>query len=138
MNQILTRLWRDERGFVMSSELVLIASVAVLALIVGLASYRDAIISEMADNGRAIGAADQSYSVNVSANNQNDPSQGPAITVSGDQVTVTRNLPHVNTTASFNNFSYADAPDSGQNSVISHTSADGANENTAPPNPPLQ
>ena len=46
--EIANRLWRDERAFVMSAEIVLIGTVAILATIVGLSAYRDAVIAELA------------------------------------------------------------------------------------------
>ena len=61
MTHFLRRLWRDEAGFVVSAELVLIASILVIGLIVGLASLRDAVVGELADVAQAIGRTDQSY-----------------------------------------------------------------------------
>ena len=56
-----TRLWRDERGFTASIELVLISTIAVLGMIVGLATYRDQITQELGDAATAVGAINQSY-----------------------------------------------------------------------------
>ena len=53
--RIFGMLWRDEGGFVVSSELVLIASIAVIGLIAGLATVRDQVVSELADVANAIG-----------------------------------------------------------------------------------
>jgi hypothetical protein len=62
MKNIVSRLWSEEAGFVISTELVLVATILVLALVVGLATVRDAIIQELADVAGAIGAINQSYS----------------------------------------------------------------------------
>jgi hypothetical protein len=57
-----TKLLKDEAGFVVSSELVLIATVLVLGLIVGLTSLRNSITAELADLAASIGAISQEYS----------------------------------------------------------------------------
>ena len=54
-------LWNDEAGFIISAELVLIATILVIGMIAGLASARDAAITELADLGGAIGSANQSF-----------------------------------------------------------------------------
>ena len=51
--QIVSRLWRDENGFVMTSEAVIIATV-LLGLLVGWSAVRIAIVSELADTAAAI------------------------------------------------------------------------------------
>ncbi len=55
-------LLRDDRGFVVSSELVLIATIVVIGLITGLVTVRDQVIQELADVADAISEIDQSYS----------------------------------------------------------------------------
>ena len=60
---MLKKLWNDEAGFVVSAELILIATVAVLGLLVGLASVRDGIISELSDVAGAFQDTNQSYSI---------------------------------------------------------------------------
>lgn len=59
---LLARFWKDEDGFVVSSELVLIATILVLGLIVGLASVRDQLVQELGDVAAAIATLNQSYS----------------------------------------------------------------------------
>lgn len=61
-------LWLDESGFVISSELVIIVTVAVIGLIVGFVAIRDAVVQELGDVAAAIGALDQSYSYNGVSN----------------------------------------------------------------------
>ena len=58
---IVNRLWRDENGFIVSSELVLLASVIVIPLLVGMQTVRDAVVQELADVGQAIGVVSQTY-----------------------------------------------------------------------------
>ena len=63
MHALFTRLMNDEAGFIISAELVIVATVAVLAMIVGLSEVSMNINSELEDVGSAIGALNQSYHV---------------------------------------------------------------------------
>jgi len=54
-------LWQDDRGFVLSAELVIIMTIAVLGMIVGLNAVAKSVTQEMNDVSGAIGALDQSY-----------------------------------------------------------------------------
>ncbi|HCS52834.1 hypothetical protein [Rubinisphaera sp.] len=56
-----TELMNDEAGFIVSAELVLIATILVIGLIVGLSEVQHAIVSELNDVGDAIGTLNQSY-----------------------------------------------------------------------------
>jgi len=66
--RILTQLWKDEAGFVISSELLIIVTIMVIGLIVGMVAVRDAVVQELADVAAAIGALDQSYQYNGVSN----------------------------------------------------------------------
>lgn len=57
-----TQFWADERGFVVSSELVLIATIVVIGLLAGLTTLRDQVALEMGDFAGSIGNVKQSYS----------------------------------------------------------------------------
>jgi hypothetical protein len=59
---MLKRLWNDEAGFIVSAELVLIATILVIGMIVGLVSVRDQVVQELADVAGAIAELNQSYS----------------------------------------------------------------------------
>jgi hypothetical protein len=59
---MLVRLLNDEAGFVVSSELALIATILVIGLVVGLVSVRDAILQELGDVAGSIGNINQTYS----------------------------------------------------------------------------
>ena len=59
---MLRKLWNDEAGFVISSELVLIATVLVIGLLVGMVSLRDQVVQELGDVADAISEITQSYS----------------------------------------------------------------------------
>lgn len=58
---MLTRLYRDEVGFIISAELVLVASLLVIGLIVGLSEIQHALVAELNDVSDAIGNVNQSY-----------------------------------------------------------------------------
>lgn len=62
--KVLNSLWNDEAGFIVSIELILIASIAVIGLIVGLTAVRDAVVSELSDVAGAIQDLNQCYSFN--------------------------------------------------------------------------
>ena len=58
---LVKRLWSDKKGFVVTTELMLVATILVIGLIVGLQGARVAIVTEMADVGEAIGEVSQTY-----------------------------------------------------------------------------
>jgi Flp pilus assembly pilin Flp len=62
MKKLALRLWRDEAGFVVSTELVLVATIVVIGLVTGLTTIRDQLSTELADVADAISEVDQSYS----------------------------------------------------------------------------
>jgi hypothetical protein len=64
MRRIAGALWRDQAGFVISAELVLVMTIGVLAMVVGLTAVRDSVVHELNDISHAIGTVSQSYSVN--------------------------------------------------------------------------
>jgi Flp pilus assembly pilin Flp len=59
---MLKRLWNEEDGFVVSAELVLVATILVLGMIVGLASLRDQVVQELGDVAAAVSQMVQTYS----------------------------------------------------------------------------
>lgn len=56
-------LWNDEAGVVISAEIVLVLTVAVLAIVVGLSEVAVAVNTELNDLSNAFGALNQSYAV---------------------------------------------------------------------------
>ena len=58
---MLRKLWQDDAGFVLSAELVLVLTIAVLAMIVGLSSVAVAINTELNDLSSAFGNISQTY-----------------------------------------------------------------------------
>lgn len=61
MKNLLSRFWQDDAGFVISSELVLVATILVIGLIAGLTSVRDQVTQELGDVAGAISQVNQSY-----------------------------------------------------------------------------
>jgi Flp pilus assembly pilin Flp len=61
MTKSANQLWNDEAGFIVSIELILIATIAIIGLISGLAAVRDAVVSELSDVAGAIQDLNQSY-----------------------------------------------------------------------------
>ena len=57
----LRALWNDERGFIISAELVLIGTLVVLGLVAGLTLVRDSVAGEFTDIAAAMRSLDQSY-----------------------------------------------------------------------------
>ena len=61
MTTLAVTLWNDEAGFIVSAELVLIATVAVLAMVVGLSEVASAVNQELEDVASAFGSVNQSF-----------------------------------------------------------------------------
>ena len=61
MKNLINALLNDEAGFIVSAELVLVATIAVLALIVGLSEVALNINNELEDVGSAFSCLDQSF-----------------------------------------------------------------------------
>ncbi|QDU99212.1 Flp family type IVb pilin [Lignipirellula cremea] len=125
--QLLTKLWRDEQGAVNSIELILIGTVLMLGLMVGLAAYRDSIINELADTGRAVGALNQSYSFAT------DLGAGPGAPVTQEFGDNGMGGPRVSVTVSVADSSYLDATDFCDDAAITRASAVGVDEDDPAP-----
>ena len=55
-------LWTDDAGFVVSAELVLVATILVIGILVGLVTVRDQVVHQLADVAAAVAQFNQSYS----------------------------------------------------------------------------
>ena len=60
---LIASLYREEAGFVVSAELVLISTIAVLGLVVGLSEVSYNVNNELEDVASAIGSMNQSFTV---------------------------------------------------------------------------
>jgi Flp pilus assembly pilin Flp len=63
MKNLLIQFMNDEAGFIVSAELVLISTIAVLAMIVGLSEVAHNINQKLEDWGSAFGRVNQSFYV---------------------------------------------------------------------------
>lgn len=63
LKNIIKQLISDEAGFIVSAELVLISTIAVLSMIVGLSEVANSVNNELEDVGSAFGRINQSYYV---------------------------------------------------------------------------
>ena len=60
---MLMNFWKEEQGAIISAELILVLTVATLAMVVGLSQVATAVSGELDDLAAALGALDQSYKV---------------------------------------------------------------------------
>ena len=59
---MLNKLFRDESGVIISAELALVLTIAVLAMVVGLSEVAVAVNTELNDISNAVGSLNQSFS----------------------------------------------------------------------------
>lgn len=64
MTHLFTKLINDETGFIVSAELILVATIAVLGVVVGLSEIAFGINNELEDVASAFGSVNQSFHVN--------------------------------------------------------------------------
>ena len=64
MKSVPAQLWSDDAGFVVSIELILIATIAVIGLITGYSAMRDGVVSELSDVAGAVQDLNQTYTFN--------------------------------------------------------------------------
>jgi hypothetical protein len=81
---MLKQLWNDELGVIISAELVLVLTIAVLAMVVGLHAVAKSVTQELNDLSSAFGALDQSYSYSGLANPKHAAVRGSAFMDSQD------------------------------------------------------
>ena len=63
MRNVFSALWADERGFLVSSELIIISTILVLGLIVGMSTLQNALVLEFQDLAFAFSSLNQSFGV---------------------------------------------------------------------------
>lgn len=62
MRSVCLSLWRDEHGFLASSETVLLGTILIIGTIAGLTTVRDTIATELGDVAHSLLVMDHSYS----------------------------------------------------------------------------
>ncbi len=103
----LKRIWRDQRGFVATTDLILIGTIVVLGTIVGLATLRNSVVQEFGDLATALGRLNQSYS--YSGNEFGDAN---GVNGAGGRMTILFELdPDPSAYAKVPGSSYTDQPD---------------------------
>ena len=60
---MLKKLWSDDAGAIIAAEYLFVATILVIGIIVGLASVRDAVNSELAELANAYLALSQGYTI---------------------------------------------------------------------------
>lgn len=76
MTNLLRSFAHDDAGFIVSSELVLVATIGVLAMIVGLSEISNNVNQELEDVGSAFGAINQSYQFSLPSGHCKSRMQG--------------------------------------------------------------
>ena len=61
MRQMIKKLWNDDRGALISTEFLLVATILVIGLVVGLSYVRNAVTSKLSDLAQAITYLNVSY-----------------------------------------------------------------------------
>ena len=64
MTKLLLVLWRDDAGFILSAELIMIATLLTLGMVVGLSELSGAVNNEMTDMAGAVEGMSQDYWTN--------------------------------------------------------------------------
>jgi hypothetical protein len=54
---------KSQKGFIVTVELLLLATILVIGLIVGMVSLRDSILAELSDLSESVGALNQGYNI---------------------------------------------------------------------------
>lgn len=80
---LLAQLFRDEAGFIATSELVLLATIVVISMVVGLSEVSYAINNELTDVANAFGSMNQGFRYS-GVNGQRGNSSGSASNNGGD------------------------------------------------------
>ncbi|HEY3965870.1 MAG TPA: hypothetical protein VGM05_15025 [Planctomycetaceae bacterium] len=58
---MLCKFWNEETGFIISTELVFVATICVIGVIVGMVEVQFALVGELNDISEAIGSLNQGY-----------------------------------------------------------------------------
>lgn len=70
MGKWIGRLWKDEDGFIISAELILVATIAILSMVVGLSVLSRAVNGELIDVANGFGSLNQSGRYGAFSSNQ--------------------------------------------------------------------
>jgi Flp pilus assembly pilin Flp len=84
MRVFLARLWADDRGALLSIEFLLVSSILVLGLVVGLATLRNALVTELTELSNSVLTLNGGASGSSGATQQATPPQPLAPTSVSD------------------------------------------------------
>jgi hypothetical protein len=80
MRKLLSKLWADDGGFIISVEMLFICVILVIGLIGGLTALRAAVVTEMGSVGVAIMALDPGFAIaSVGSTGGESNSSGPVV-----------------------------------------------------------
>jgi hypothetical protein len=100
MRKLLSKLWADDGGFIISVEMLFICVILVIGIIGGLAALRAAVATELAHLGNAILELDPGFNI-VSVGSSTGSSNGTLVTHIDDAVSLgAANAVATNTTVS--------------------------------------
>ena len=63
MRKFLGAFWQDQHGFIVSSELIFVATLLVIGMVTGITTIRDQVLGELGDLADAVSEVDQSFSI---------------------------------------------------------------------------
>ena len=65
---LMSKLWQDEAGVIVSTEIILVLMILVFGIIAGMVALRDQVTQELADTGAMIGNLSQTFSFTGNTN----------------------------------------------------------------------
>ena len=88
MTKLMKMLWKDEGGFILSTEAMILWTIVVLGMVVGLVAVRDAAVTELTEVANTILTFDQTYGYDGAILYTNGAAMtGEVAMVSGSQAT---------------------------------------------------
>lgn len=67
--KLMSKLWQDEAGVIVSTEIILVLMILVFGAIAGMVALRDQVNQELGDTGLMIGSLSQTYAFTGNSNN---------------------------------------------------------------------
>ena len=87
MRRVMARLWDDDRGALIASEWVFVATILILGTITGLVAVRQAVLAEVYGLANALGGGAQSYSFSGQSNCESSTA-GSSFKEAGDSILI--------------------------------------------------
>lgn len=64
MSHVFMQLWKEEEGFIVSAEMILVATIGVLGMVVGLSEVAYGLSAELEDTGSVFASINHTFSFN--------------------------------------------------------------------------